>query len=170
MTRSCSHSEEGNFDTKLERSCASMCAYARSETLAMPVSSRACWSCSARTPRMCKGRLARQAWPRASRSIISASLSKRWLCGPCPTEADICRRRCKVDVFLFRVSARATPVLMRACVHAEMQIGARGRAEGTCSGGSGPGAQPLRAVERCGRLLPASAAVILRWMWRLEKV
>ena len=40
---------------------------------------------------------------RANCSAISASSSKRGLCGPCPTEADICRRRCKVDVLLFRV-------------------------------------------------------------------
>ena len=79
---------------------------------------------------------------------------------------------------------RAMPVLMRSCVHAEMRIGARGRAEcrslcvncsagrdeGTCSGGSGTGAQPPRAIERCWRQLPASAAVISRWMWRLENV
>ena len=45
-----------------------------------------------------------------------------------------------------------------------------GREEGTCSGGSGTGAQPPWAIERCGRQLPASAAVISRWMWRLEKV
>ena len=79
---------------------------------------------------------------------------------------------------------RAMPVLMRACVHAEMRIGTRGRAECRCAstallvGKRGLAAEaqalvhsrPPRAMSVAGAKLPASAAVISRWMWKLEKV
>ena len=45
-----------------------------------------------------------------------------------------------------------------------------GRVRGAEKGGSGTGALPPRAIERCGRQPSATARAMLRWMWRLAKV
>ena len=69
----------------------------------------------------CSDSLADEAWSGANCSTISAPSLKRGLCGPCPTEAD--------DSSAGGV-ARS---MMRSCVHAEMKIDTRGRAECRCA-------------------------------------
>ena len=112
----------------------------------------------------CSDSLADEAWSGAICSTISAPSLKRRLCRPCPTEADDSS------------AGGVARLMMRSCVHAEMKIDTRGPAECRCAstallvGKRGTGAQPPRAIERWWRQLPASAGMISRWMWRLEKV